>query len=383
MLLWSFLLALILILGGVLAQLMIADSGVVLISWNNWMVETTLWGAVGIGLSIVCLFILLSALWKRFGPAQLLSSYRNRRNRKAAKKETAIAIESWLKGSDERALTALSKVIKAGGSDRLPSAISLVIGMQQSDWPERYAAFVNEDAELKLFADAIQAERFLQSGKQEDFVDLMLARFELRQIPWLRERFWQAMLEFNKAAELVGMINEAANIQPDAREAWLIKAANRALVQSHGDADAGTQILKPLSKAQKNLPDITEAEINYLVSVGHHDAAFKRAKLLLNSEVKLERSNVLLDIQTDNLQKLSFLESMQPLNPGAVFCRVLGVLNMRQQLWGNAQSLLEQGWQQGDKASGLHLAELFEQRNMKEQAARLYRELATGVVAVY
>jgi uncharacterized protein HemY len=87
MLLWSFLLALILILGGVLAQLMIADSGVVLISWKNWMVETTLWGAVGISLSILCLFILLSALWKRFGPAQLLSSYRTRRNRKAAKKQ--------------------------------------------------------------------------------------------------------------------------------------------------------------------------------------------------------------------------------------------------------------------------------------------------------
>jgi hypothetical protein len=41
--------------------------------------------------------------------------------------------------------------------------------------------------------------------------------------------------------------------------------------------------------------------------------------------------------------------------------------------------LLEQSWHHGDKAAGVHLAELFEQRNMHDQAARLYKELATGI----
>ncbi|MFT5009145.1 MAG: thioredoxin-like negative regulator of GroEL, partial [Granulosicoccus sp.] len=45
-------------------------------------------------------------------------------------------------------------------------------------------------------------------------------------------------------------------------------------------------------------------------------------------------------------------------------------------LWGSAQSWLEQGWQQQDRQSGLKLAELFEQRNMTDQAQRIYKQLA-------
>jgi uncharacterized protein HemY len=380
MMLWILLIAVVLIFGGVLAQLMITDPGVVLISWQNWMVQTTLWGAVGIGLSIVCVLIILSALWKRFGPAQLLTSYRNRRDRKTAKKETAIAIESWLKGTDERAIKALQRVADAGGSDRLPMAVSLALGMHQSDWTDRYAAFISKDADLKLFADTLQAERFWQQKKEQDYIDLMLSRFELRQIPWLRDRFWQSMLKNNRASDLITMVNEAASIQPDVRQEWLVKSAIQAFEQSHADEEAGARILKPLSKVQRNLPGIIEAEIRYLVSVGKHEAAFKRAKLLLNAKGNMEQSSVLLTINVPNIQKLSLLENMQTETSGPVFCRVLGLLNVRQQLWGNAQSLLEQSWHQGDITAGVHLAELFEQRNMHDQAARLYRELATGLV---
>jgi uncharacterized protein HemY len=379
MMIWILLIALVLILGGVLADLMMNDPGVVLISWQNWMVQTTFWGAVGIALSIVCVFIIFSALWKRFGPVQLLTSYRNRRDRKTAKKETAIAIESWLKGTDDRAIKALQRVADAGGSDRLPMAVSLALGMQQADWTDRYAAFISKDTDLKLFADTLQAERFWQQHKEQDFIDLMLSQFELRQIPWLRDRFWQCMLQSDRAIELITMVNEAANIQPDVRQQWLVTSAIQAFDQSHTQESAGAIILKSLSKTQRNLPDILEAEVRYLITVDKHELAFKRAKLLLSATANRERCAVLLTIQVSNIQKLSLLENMQSDQSGPIFCRVLGILNLRQQLWGNAQSLLEQSWHHGDKSAGVHLAELFEQRNMHDQAARLYKELATGI----
>lgn len=379
LLLSLFVFTLVLIFGGVLAQLMITDAGVVLISWRAWVVETTLWGATAVLLTIVCLWLFIAVVWRKFGPTQLLNRYRHRRDSNAAKKETAIAIESWLKGNDERAIKALARVAAAGGSDRLPAAVSLAIGMEQTDWQQRYAEFITDDHELKLFADVLQAERFWQKQKIEDFTDLMLSQFELRQIPWLRARFWQAMLDQQRASELITMVNEAANIQPDLRQDWLSKAAVQALDQCHTNPVKGNQILKALSKAQRNIVEVAIAEVNYLVSIAEHDTAFKRAKLVLNSPANSELAKLLLDIKVDTLPKITFLESIQPANAGPIFCSALGVLNLEQQLWGNAQSLLESAWQQGDKAAGLHLAELFEQRKMQDQANRIYRQIATEV----
>lgn len=367
-----------LIFGGVLAQLMMTDAGVVLISWQSWVVETTLWGGVAALLSLVCAWVFISLFWRKFGPAQLLNRYRNRRDRKSAKKETAIAIESWLKGNDERAIKALAKVAAAGGSDRLPAAVSLAIGMEQTDWQQRYAEFITADTELKLFADVLQAERFWQQQKFESFTDLMLAQFELRQIPWLRARFWQAMLDNKRAQELIPMINEAANIQPDLRQQWLSKAAVQALAQSHADAAQGAKVLKALSKTQRNVAAVALAEVGYWVSIGEHATAFKRAKLVLNNPANSEQVALLLPINVETIEKINLLESIQPAEAGPEFNCTLGVLNLQQQLWGNAQSLLEASWQQGNKTAGLHLAELFEQRKMNDQAHRIYRQIATN-----
>jgi uncharacterized protein HemY len=378
--LWSLLLAFILILGGLFAQLMIIDSGVMMLTWNGWMVETTFWTGIGILITLFIIWVVSVSLFRRFGPARLITSYRNRRDQKAAKKQTQIAIQYWLKGQDINALDALQKVIKAGGSSRLPAAVSLAVGMDQSDWMERYGAFITEDPELKLFADALQAERFWQLGKTDDFVDLMLSQFDLRQIPWLRERLWQCLIEQGSASKLVPMINEAANISPELRQRWLERAASEALAQAHGNSEVGGQVLKPLSKAQKNLPAIVTAEVEYLVSIGQHDTAFKRIKQLLLRDGNFEQAHLLLSVQVDNLQKLNFLETNTPSKPGPVMARTLGALNLQQQLWGNAQSWLEQAWKQGDQAAGFMLAELFEQRKMPDQAARIFRELATGVM---
>ena len=129
---WIIGLAIVLLMGGVLAQLMLKDAGVIMLTWNGWMVETTFWTGTGIILSTVVVLLLLSAVFRKMAPTRWMSNYRNRRDQKVAKKETLVAIESWLKGSDDRSLVALQKVIAAGGSDRLPAAISLAIGMSAS-----------------------------------------------------------------------------------------------------------------------------------------------------------------------------------------------------------------------------------------------------------
>ncbi|WP_320824916.1 heme biosynthesis HemY N-terminal domain-containing protein [Reinekea sp.] len=373
---WIIVLALLLLLGGAIAQMMVIDAGVIMITWHGWLIETTFWSGVALLISLVVALLGLVALWRKLGPTRMLSRYRLRRDRNSAKKETAVAINSWLVGADDRALTALARVADAGGSERLPNAIALAIGLTQGEWPDRYAAFIARDPELKLFAQTLQAERRWQAQEYPAFIELLQAHPALGQVPWLRERLWQALHEQGQFAALLVLVNESANIQPAVREQWLVKTVTAALDQAQGDDTALGSILKPLAKAQRNLPAILVAEIPYLASLGQHANAFKRAKSLLQRPGQSEHSAVLIDLQVDNLDKLNLLENHTPVTSGPVFCRTLGLVNLQQQLWGSAQSWLEQGWQQEDRLSGVKLAELFEQRKMNEQAQRLYKQLA-------
>ena len=373
---WIIVLALLLLLGGVIAQMMVTDAGVIMITWHGWLIETTFWSGLALFISLLVAVLGLVALWRKLGPTRMLSRFRLRRDQKAAKKETAVAINSWLGGDDDRAVTALARVADAGGSERLPNAIALAIGLTQGEWPDRYAAFIARDPELKLFAQTLQAERSWQSQDYPAFIELLQAHPGLGQVPWLRERLWQGLYEQGQFAALLVLVNESAHVQPTLRDKWLIKTVTGALHKAQGDDTALVSILKPLAKAQRNLPAILVAEIPYLASIGQHANAFKRAKNLLERPGQSEHCAVLIDLQVDNLDKLNWLENHTPVTCGPVFCRTLGLVNLQQQLWGSAQSWLEQGWQQQDRLSGLKLAELFEQRKMTEQAQRLYKQLA-------
>ncbi len=371
--------AVLLLLGGALAQMMVRDAGVMMLTWNGWVVETTFWTGLALILSFIVLMILLAWVWRKIGPARLLNKYRSRRDQKVAKKETLKAIDSWLRGAEDQALQSLSRVVASGGSDRLPAAISLAIGFTHADWPDRCAALVANDPELKLFVKTLQAERYWQMNKHDDFLTLMQNEKELNVVPWLRERWWQAMLIQGKSVQLIALVNEAPNLLPEKRHQWMINAANEAFRSAHGKADAVNGIMKSLSKVQRQLPEIIAAEIKYLISVNQHDSAFKRFKALMAMPDQIEQADLVLDIQVDNLVKLNFMEAKQPSQAGPVYCRTLGILNLKQQLWGNAQSWLEQGWQLADRSSGVQLANLFEMRNMNEQAAKLYKDLAKGI----
>ncbi len=373
--------ATILILAGVLAQMMSADPGVIIISWLGYVVETTFWGGIGVLLGSAVIILGIVVLIRLFWPRRLLSKYRQRRDRAMAKKETLVAIDSWLSGDDTRAITALERVAQAGGSDRLPKAVSLAIGFTQGDWLDRYADLIKDDPELKRFAHSLMAERLWQNQKSDEFIELMHNHFDLQQIVWLRERYWNSLLAQGQATDLVKLVSEAAHINPEIRQQWLLKAVHAALTQVGNDDVEGQKVLKNLSKSQRQLPEVVNAEILHLMRADRHDAAFKRLKTLLSAG-HLEQSDLLIHLKVNNLQKLNFLEALEPSQPGVEFCRAAGVLNLNQQLWGNAQSWLEKGWTQGDRECGVHLAELFEQRNMHDQANRLYRQLATNLMTV-
>lgn len=373
---WAIVFIAILLIGGVLAKMMLADSGVMMIAWNGWLVETTFWAGVGlILLSFVSILIIIQ-IWRGVAPTRLWQRFRQHRNQKAAKKETIQAINAWLSGQDDKAIQSLQRVADAGGSDRLPRAMTLALGWHQGDWLERQAELLAHDPELKTFAHAIAAQRLWLLDEPAQFMNHVQQHEALQHVPWLRQHYWQALYEQGHVEQLLDQAQVAANIHPDERNEWVAKAAIAALKRNFGNAENGRSILKKIPKAIKALESVVAVEIAYLVSIKEHDQAFKK----LQSALKQNTSEALLSlvhtIVVEPTKKLNLIEQHEPAQPSALYCRTAGQLNLALQLWGQAQNWLEKGWAHQDLQCGVLLADLFEQRNMPDQANKLYKQLA-------
>ncbi|MFQ3228687.1 heme biosynthesis HemY N-terminal domain-containing protein [Reinekea sp.] len=375
---WALLWIIVLLLGGVLAKMMLADAGVMMVTWNGWLVETTFWAGIGFLLLFTITILIFIQLWRGFAPTRLWQRFRQRKNQKTAKKDTVQAVNAWLAGQDDKAIVALKRVADAGGSDRLPRAMTLALGWQHADWLERQAELIQIDPELKLFAYAIGAQRLWAENQTKQFIAQMNQHSELKKVPWLRRHLWQSLLEQGEGEALLDLAIIAANIQPDERHSWVVKGAKLAMEKLTGKADEGRQLLKKVPKATRLQPEFLLVEIDFWVSINDHDTAYK--KLLAgfkngHFEALLPALSV---IQTDASKKLALLEQYEQSEPSANYCRALGQVNLALQLWGQAQSWLEKGWALNDRESGLMLAQLFEQRKMPEQANKLYKQLATA-----
>lgn len=375
---WAVLWVVVLLLGGVLAKMMLADAGVMMVTWNGWLVETTFWAGIGFLLLFTVTILIFIQLWRGFAPTRLWQRFRTRKNQKTAKKDTVQAMNAWLAGQDDKAIIALKRVADAGGSDRLPRAMTLALGWQHADWLERQAELIQIDPELKLFAYAIGAQRLWAENQSKQFIAQMNQHPELKKVPWLRRHLWQSLLDQKEGEALLDLAVVAANIQPDDRNRWIIKGATLAMAQLKGKADEGRQLIKKVPKAIRVQPEFLLVEIGFWVSINDHDTAYK--KLLAGA--KSGSFETLLPavpaIQIDANKKLALLEQYEQSEPSARYCRVLGQVNLALQLWGQAQSWLEKGWALEDRESGLLLAQLFEQRNMPEQANKLYKQLAAA-----
>lgn len=372
---WALIVAVVLLLGGVIAQMMLADPGVVMIAWNGWLLEMTFWTAVGLGLVLLLTLLVVQRVWRVSAPTRIWQRFRDKRDQKAAKKETLIAFNAWLQGQDDRAILALQRVAKAGGSDRLPRAMTLALGWQQGDWQERQAQLMLTDPELTSFVWAMTAERFWQQGHMSEFLGLFEQHDSLRQVVWLRERYWQALLTQGQFKTLIETINQAPLMEPSLRSAWLEKAGV-GLLKASADASALKSLLKQLPKEVKQSLPFVLAQIEFECRHGQHELAWKQAKALAQQQGIEPLLPIWSRFDASPQQQLTLLEQHETSSPSALYCRVAGQVSLASQLWGQAQNWLEKAWAAHDIEAGLALAELFEQRNMPDQAHRVYKQIA-------
>jgi HemY protein len=378
-LLLKILLVLVLILGaGLLAHFMVRHPGYVMLAWGQWMVEITLWSALGLVLVLVVVSMLALRFLRGVNPVRLVRQYRGRRDRRVARVATRKAVMSWLEGDTSATLAALQQVVNAGGSERLPQVLALIPAQQSGDWQATVNAFKEADPELALVADALTAEQLVQSGDAAALLDLWQQQPGLQRIRKLQADYWRALIDQGQTDTALQLINKSSNLNPSDRERWQQKAALQLIEQACETSLGALAPLKTLPKAVRQKAEVVAAECRCLLLHDKSADALKRLTRALEKAPAPELLHCLLDARlpvTRTLQLAEHLEKRHGDNPALML--VLGELCETQEFWGKAEDYLSEAWRlDPNRETGLALARFFEHRQQTDRALAQYRELA-------
>lgn len=376
---WKILLWFVLLLAaGVLAHFMVRHPGYVMITWGRWMLEVTLWAALGALVVTLLLIWLAWRLTRGLNPVRLARQYRDRRDRRLARVETEKAVKAWLRGDEETTLSALDKVVQAGGSERLPRILTLLPAQHSGQWEERLARVREADPNLAVVGLALEADRHWQAGDRNTFLAHIDRHPELLEVRQLRDRYWRALIDGGRAEEALISVGATPALNPSDRERWQ-QQAGLALIEQCRDSDQPDwSRLKTIPRKIRHQPTLIAAEIRCLARHNRLDDAFKQLKKALDSQASDELIALLAELPFDANQALKLaehLESRKHRSPTLSWA--LGVLCERHSLWGKAEDYLNDAWQQDARpATGLALARLYESRNQTDKAQAIYKSLA-------
>ncbi len=370
---------LLLLAAGVLAHFMVREPGYVMITWGRWKVETTLWTAAGTLIVLALVAWLLWWLIRRTNPIALVRRYRDSRDRKLARVETEKAVKSWLQGDENAALAALDKVVKAGGSERLPRALSLIPAQHSGDWESRVARFNETDPGLAIVAQVLEAEQRWQAGDKASFLAWMDRHPELISVKHLQHRYWQALLTEGRAEEVYKGLSNLPHLNPSDRERWQQHVGLALLQQCQQEDTFEPTKLKTIPRKVRQQPELVAAEVRCLVKHQRVDEAFRLLKKHLEREANDTLVALLVEEPFDTAQALKLAEQIESRQKdrSATLSWVLGVLCEREALWGKAEDYLNDAWRQETKPTiGLALANLYETRGQTDKARAIYKTLA-------
>lgn len=376
LLLWFFLL----LLAGVLAHFMVRYPGYVMVAWGQWMLEITLWTAVGAAVVVVLAIWLALRLLRGVNPVRLARHYRGRRDTRQARLQTERAVKAWLKGDEDTTLEALDKVAKTGGSERLPRILTLIPAQDSADWPERQAALAQADPELAVVGQALRANQLLRQGDADAFVELFEQEPELAEVKALRVEYWRALMARGQAGKALTQIARASGLNPADRERWQQQGGLALIHQAERESPEQLAGLKSLPRKMRQHPDIVAAEVRCLASHDKLDEAFRLLKKHLEKDAHDSLVLLLSELPFETAPALKLAEQLESRQspPSPALSLALGELCEREALWGKAQDYLSEAWHQGaTRRAGLALAAHFEQRQMTDRALAIYRELAT------
>lgn len=367
-----------LLLAGVLAHFMVRYPGYVMVAWGEWMLEVTLWTAVGALVVVLLLTWLVVRLLRGANPVRLARRYRDRRDRRLARNETERAVKAWLKGDDTTALSALEKVVNAGGSERLPRLLTLLPAREAGDWSERQAKVAEQDPELSVVGHSLRADQLWGQGDYAAFVEMFDQHPELKDVQGLRSRYWQALMKTGQAQAALKHINQTPHLNPGDRERWQLEAGLAVVDQAREASPEQLAQLKSLPKQVRQHPRLVAAEVRCLAGHDKLDDAYRMLKKGLDRSPDEQLVVLLGELPFETSSALNLAEQLEKkAGTSAMLQWVLGQLCERASLWGKAQDYLQDAWRLAPSLrTGLALAAHYEHRQQQDRALMVYKQLA-------
>lgn len=383
--------AFILLLGAVFLGIQLNyDPGYVLISINQWSIETTVWFAV-FGLLFVFLIthLTLQLVHKITNTPKTIHRWREKRLAQKAQATTRRGLIEYSEGYWQKAKNHLIQALPNTDTPLLNylTAARAAQKMGDSTLRDHYLREAQQSMpEAKIAVELTQAQLQLANHQWEQ------ALATLRHLQDLAPRHPYVLKLLMHLYEEVRDWNQLIALLPDLKRYKVVTDHEFELLQEHtylqaitdlvkqNQTDAVSKLFHSLPKPLNSNPEIVAEYVHFLIRQNDFTAAEQLLRQSLRKEFNADLIELYGILPQEN--QLSFAESLVKKNPhSAALFLCLGRICVAQHLWGKAKSYFDQSLQLTPKPETYHeLGKLHERLNDAFLASSNFKkglELAT------
>ncbi len=370
-----------------LALLARSNDGYVLLLVPPWRLELSLNLLILLELAaFLAGYLLLRLLASTLALPRLVSEYRARRARVQAEQALVDAFRLYLEGRYGRALNSAASAYEAGHSRGLAALLAarcahaMRSDERQMRWLARSAHHDEETRNARLMTEA---ELYLQSHRYADAQAALdqLSASGQRHIAALRLalRNQRALGNWGEVLRLIRLLEKTRALSPEQAQPLKLQAQQENLQALAVDSRALQNCWREIPLPERRSPRLCAEAARLFIAVGDCESAQRLIEEALDHE--WDSGLILIYAQCqggDVLGRIARAEHWLKGQPrDANLLLALGRLCRQLQLWGKAISYVEASLSvAASRAAQIELAQLFEQLERPEQAARHYRAAA-------
>ncbi|MEY8205832.1 MAG: heme biosynthesis HemY N-terminal domain-containing protein [Bermanella sp.] len=350
-----------LLLGSVLGFFMQQGSGYILISFQHWVVETSLWVFVMLlTASVIALYITMQLLAGLMGSRRILYSWRNQRGMKQALNKTTRGLVALAEGNWKQS----EKLLLAGahGDGQVINYLAAARAAHQAGNYEHSDALMAQAIESTKGAElavGLQQSRLQLERKQyeQSLATCLRLKKQFPKHQYVNEMLLKTYSALEDWQGVIGLLPKFSkyNLLPSKRTLKIeVEAYGKQLGHLlHSRSNAGKDP-KALLKVWRSIPSrvlknedfipLASAFIECLITLGEHVSAERELRKLLTHHWNQELVRLYGCIMGDNVEaQLAFIQDKLKHQPeDAISLLTLGRLSLSNQLFDEAQGYFEQ-----------------------------------------
>ncbi|MEY8262899.1 MAG: heme biosynthesis HemY N-terminal domain-containing protein, partial [Bermanella sp.] len=345
-----------LLLGSVLGFFMQQGSGYILISFQHWVVETSLWVFVMLlTASVIALYITMQLLAGLMGSRRILYSWRNQRGMKQALNKTTRGLVALAEGNWKQS----EKLLLAGahGDGQVINYLAAARAAHQAGNYEHSDALMAQAIESTKGAElavGLQQSRLQLERKQyeQSLATCLRLKKQFPKHQYVNEMLLKTYSALEDWQGVIGLLPKFSkyNLLPSKRTLKIeVEAYGKQLGHLlHSRSNAGKDP-KALLKVWRSIPSrvlknedfipLASAFIECLITLGEHVSAERELRKLLTHHWNQELVRLYGCIMGDNVEaQLAFIQDKLKHQPeDAISLLTLGRLSLSNQLFDEAQ----------------------------------------------